>query len=369
MDFLSRIFERLKDDLSVRGLIRLVLILMAVFLLQNTFGFLRGIVLSVWGVIRPFFLGFVIAYILHRPLRYLDDHHISRKITVPVIYTVLIGIFLLLVAKLIPMLFARTSDFINTMISSVQWLRQTMESAYPGEAGAWINTLAESSLDALMDFKALIPSVTSALPNVLTGTFSALLVGLISMIISIFMCFEWDQIRYHIVRFTLGISRRFYRIVFAVNDEITDYLRSMIILMAIRFVEYSLLYLLVGHPDWLILGVATSLSLIVPYVGPTAVNTVGILSALNLQPFNVIMLVVMIVILAQIDEYVITPMVHSHNLNLSPLWILFSIFASSALFKVAGFVLAVPLYLIIRVVIRMNSEIDQEQQLQKENTV
>jgi predicted PurR-regulated permease PerM len=169
---------------------------------------------------------------------------------------------------------------------------------------------------------------------------------------------------------TRRISKHFYECVFEIDEEISDYLRSMAALMVIRSVEYSLLYLLVGHPDWLILGIASSVSLIIPYVGPTSVNTVGILSALQLPTFNVVLLIALIVILAQIDEYVITPMVHSHNLKLSPMWILFSIFASSTLFGVGGFIIAIPMYLIIRTVIRMYLEMDAEEMLkpQKEET-
>lgn len=370
MDLLSRMMQKLRDDFSIRSLVRIVLFLAAVFLLQNTWSFLTGIVRLLWHAVRPFFWGFVIAYILHRPINYLENHKISRKIAIPLIYLVLFGIFVWLIYSMVPMLVSRFSDFINTMINSVRWLRDTIVTSYTGPGGSWISNMIDSSLEALTDVKALFPSVSTIIPNFVSGMFNALILGLISTIISIFMSFEWDQIRYHTIVFSLRISRRFHRCLFAVNEDLTDYLGSMIILMGIRFVEYSLVYLLIGHPDWLILGLATAISLIIPYVGPTSVNTVGILSALQLPTFNVVLLIALIVILAQIDEYVITPMVHSHNLKLSPMWILFSIFASSTLFGVGGFIIAIPMYLIIRTVIRMYLEMDAEDMLkpQKEET-
>lgn len=369
MGFFNRLAERLRDDISVQGLIRLVLILTAVFLLQHTWGFIRSIYMTVWNVIRPFFIGFVLAYILHKPIPWFEKRGIPAKASVPLLYLVVAGLFVWLLSTLIPMLVSRTSDLLNTMISSIRWLREVLVNSYDGPGGTWISTIAETSLDALIDFKALIPSVTSALPDLLSGTFSVLINGLIAVIISIFMCFEWDKIRFHTVLLTIRVSKRFYQCVFAINKDFTEYLGSMIILMAIRFAEYSLLYLLCGHPDWLILGVASSLSLIIPYVGPTAVNTIGILSALHLPMFKVILLVAMIVILSQIDEYVITPMVHSHNLKLSPLWILFSIFAASSLFGVGGFIFAVPMYLVFRVIFRMYLSPGADQDMEKELTV
>ncbi len=370
MDLLGRMMQKLKDDLSIQSLVRIVLFLAAVFLLKNTWTFLRDIVGLIWNAVRPFFWGFVIAYILHRPINYLENHKISRKIAIPLIYLVLFGIFVWLVYSMVPMLVSRFSDFINTMINSVKWLRDTLVESYNGPGGTWISNMINTSLEALTDVRALFPSVSGIIPDFVSRMFSALVVGLISTIISIFMSFEWDRIRYHAIVFSLRISRRFHRCLFAVNDEISDYLGSMIILMCIRFAEYSMVYLLIGHQDWLILGIATAVSLIIPYVGPTSVNTVGILSALQLPTFNVVLLIALICILAQIDEYVITPMVHSHNLKLSPMWILFSIFASSTLFGVSGFIIAIPVYLIIRTVIRMYLEMDAEEVLEprKEET-
>ena len=155
MGFFNRLAERLKDDISVQGLIRLVLILMAVFLLQNTWGFIRSIYLTVWNVVRPFFIGFVLAYILHKPMRYFDDRKIPPKISIPLIYLLIVGLFIWLLSTLIPMLVSRTSDLINTMISSIRWLREVLVNSYDGPGGSLISSLAESSLDALIDFQGI----------------------------------------------------------------------------------------------------------------------------------------------------------------------------------------------------------------------
>lgn len=361
MDFLSRLVQWIKNDFSIHSLVRLVLILTAVFLLQNTWGFIFGFVRLVWNAVRPFFWGFVVAYVVRRPVDYLERHKISRKISIPLVYLILCGVLFWLLYSMIPMLVSRASDFMNTMISSISWARDFLTNSYTGPGGTWMANLIDSSLDALTDVKGLFPSVTSAIPDFISGLLSGVVMAVISLIISIFMCFGWDEIRFHVTVLSLRVSRRFQKCVFAVNQELSDYLGSMIVLMAIRFAEYSLVYLLVGHSDWLILALATAVSLVIPYIGPTVVNTVGILSALQLPTFNVVLLIVLIVVLAQIDEYVIAPMVHSHNLKLSPLWILFSIFASSSLFGTIGFIIAIPMYLIIRTVLRMYLQMDADE--------
>ena len=68
-------------------------------------------------------------------------------------------------------------------------------------------------------------------------------------------------------------------------------------------------------------------------------------------PFvNRFLLIILIVVLSQVDEYVIAPLVHSHNTSVTPLWALFSIFAFSGLFGIVGLVIAIPGYLALRVI-------------------
>lgn len=353
MSLWNRINEKLTNDLSVHALMRLVLLLLVVLLLQLTSGFWKGLVMTVWSIIRPFVFGFVIAYIIRDPIRFGENHEISRRISVPVLYIILFGLLIWLGASLVPVLFNRLSDFLNSMIGGVNWIYDFL-SEHTGANYAWMNNFFSTSIETLTDMQALLPGFSAAIPDLLTSFIGTFVTVILSIVISIFMCFEWEKIRYYTVVYSLRISRRFYRVLFAVNDDLSDYIRSLIILMAVRFVEYSMLYLGIGHPDWLILAIATAVSLIMPYIGPTAVNVIAILSALQLPGSRVIFLIAMICLLSQLDEYVITPMVHSRNLNLSPLWTLFSIFCASTLFGLIGFVIAVPSYLIIRVIIRQN---------------
>ena len=349
MPIFDKLNEKLKNDSTVHNLIKLVLVLLVVVLIQMTMSFWKTVLTTLWYIFRPFVIGFVIAYVLRAPIVYFEEHGISKKITIPVIYTILVGLFVWLVSSLFPLLITRTTGFFDSMISGVSSITGWL----PGGAPDWIREMIDTSLSKLTDVQSLISNVSNQLPEFLTAIVGALIIALISVIISIFMCFEWEKMRFMTIRFTRRISRKCYECTFAINEEIGGYIRSMLKLMLVRLVEYALLYFLVGHPDWLILAIASSVSLVIPYVGPTVVNTIGILTAFQLPLGNVTILVAMIFLLAQVDEYVITPMIHSRNLKISPLWALFSIFAGNTLLGIAGIIIAIPCYLAVRIIIRM----------------
>ena len=356
MSFLNWLNSKIGNDITIRGLLRLVLLLLVIMLLEITSGFWLNIAGMIWNIIRPFVIGFVIAYIIHDPMKYLESRGITRKITIPVIYLLLFGFFIWLAYSIIPLVITRSDSFISSVIASVNWLNDVISSHTPGGSPEWFREMVNSGISALTDMQALIPGISAMIPDLLTGMIGALVISIISVIISIFYCFEWEKIKYFVAVLSRRVSRRFFQTVFEINDEIGDYIRSVLKLMFIRLFEYALLYFLVGHPDWLILAIATAVSLIIPYVGPVAVNTIGILTALQLPTSNLIILIVMICLLSQLDEYVITPMVHSRNLHISPLWALFSIFAGNTIFGLKGIIIAIPCYLAIRVVIRKYTE-------------
>lgn len=356
MNFLNWLNSKINSDFSIRGLIRLVLLLLVIMLVEITSGFWLGILRMIWNILKPFAIGFVIAYIIHDPMKYLESRGISRKIVIPVIYLLLLGFAIWLAYSIIPLVITRADSFINSVIASVNWLNNMVSSHTPGGSPEWFRQMINSGISALTDMQALIPGISGMIPDLLTGAIGALVITIISVVISIFYCFEWEKIKYYVAVLSRRVSRRFFQTVFEVNDEIGDYIRSVLKLIFIRLFEYALLYFLVGHPDWLILAIATAVSLIIPYVGPIAVNTIGILTALQLPTTNLIILIVMICLLSQLDEYVITPMVHSRNLHISPLWALFSIFAGNTVLGIRGIIIAIPCYLAIRVIFRKYTE-------------
>lgn len=107
------------------------------------------------------------------------------------------------------------------------------------------------------------------------------------------------------------------------------------------------------------MGLITALSLIVPYIGPTIANIIGIFTALSLPTGNIIFLVVAILVMSNTDEYVLAPFVHSHNTHVTPLWAIFSVFTGGVLFGSVGVIIAIPVYLAVRVIIlRYHNDID-----------
>ena len=347
-----RLFEylrnKLNDDLELSALFRLVLLFILIWLLMMTSGFLLDIFAKIWSVLQPFVIGFVIAFAIRPLIRRAEEKGISPKVSIPLLYAAVLVFFIWILSTIVPMMISRASGFMDSVIAGVGWIRNLFRQI-AGENAGFMPAIG----DQLMSW---LSGMNINIGNILGSTMNVFIRVIFTIIISLFMAFEWNSVTAAILKTARRFGRRMHEAVLAVSDELGDYIRSLLVLMLIRFFEYSVVYLVTGHPDWLILAVLTSISLFIPYLGPTVVNTAGILSALTTPNAHVVLLIILIVILSNTDEYVISPLVHSRNTHITPLWALFSIFAGSTLLGVTGIIIAIPVYLAIHTILHMDQE-------------
>lgn len=353
MKILESIAEKLNRDIPVQALIRIILILLVVYLLKSTDMVWLGIFAKFWRIVRPFFLGFVIAYVFHPLIEKLETK-IPRKVIVPIIYLILFVLIGWLVFTLIPLLISRASSFISSMIAGINSMYANFNALTDAGAPVWVQRFVRETVTALQSTLTAMPQISGRVSAVLSDAIDTFTVTVLTLILSMYMCLSWEQITSEVKAIVRRWGAPALRGIHAVDLEIGGYVRSLLVLMLVKFVEYAIMYYLVGHKDWLLVALLTAIGLIVPYIGPMVGNVVGIITALTLPTHNIIALLICIAVLSQADAYFIEPMVHSRNVKISPLWALFSIYTGGHLAGGFGVMAAIPVYLAVRALIRLN---------------
>ena len=124
-----------------------------------------------------------------------------------------------------------------------------------------------------------------------------------------------------------------------------------------------LMYLAIGHPNWLILGFVSGASSIIPYVGPIVANCLGLITSLGMGTTTIVILFILIFIQSTIMSYVITPRIYSSRIDLSIMWVLFGILSGSSLFGIWGIVIAMPLLVSAKITFQVYKENHQNEKL------
>ncbi|SDO26034.1 AI-2E family transporter [Vreelandella arcis] len=116
--------------------------------------------------------------------------------------------------------------------------------------------------------------------------------------------------------------------------------------------------LLVGVSMWLLgvpapigLGLIAGLLDFVPLVGPLIAAIPALLLAFTVSPQTTLFVLIAYTIIQQIEGNVLQPLVQQRAVSLPPAMLLFSLFAASTLFGVAGLILAAPLTVVAFVLI------------------
>jgi predicted PurR-regulated permease PerM len=132
------------------------------------------------------------------------------------------------------------------------------------------------------------------------------------------------------------------------DQEISNYLKGLEIFMVIQFFEYSILFFIVGHPNWLILGVLACLTTVIPYFGGLITNIIAIIMASVVSPKLVILTTIICLIFPQLDGYFISPKVYGRTNNVNPLITIMAVSIGGTIAGISGIIIALPCYLLIR---------------------
>ena len=360
MDTIKRVKKLFEKDLSLARLLKVLVILLVVYLLSLT--------TSVWGtilhkakiVLLPFVIGFAIAYIVHPLVEFLERRKISKKISIPIIVMLLILLFVWIVITLLPLIYNDAINFITSMSDAIgkiyAWYLETNDN--PSQL---VEAATNTFIAFLNDYKSWFPNLPVLLPQVINSIIEFFTNSILAVIVAIYVLFDYHKITTSILSISNSIHEDIPIYIGGINEEVSVYIRSLLILMVIKFAEYSLLYYVMGHRYWMIMGVLMSVGLLVPYFGATLANIIGVLTALTMSPMNVVLLIIVIAVLATVDGYVISPLVHARKSQIKPLWTLFSVFLGGTILGALGVMLAIPAYMSIREIFRIHRRKVEEQ--------
>lgn len=345
-----RFLKRMDKRLNIQLLGKLVLMLLIVYLLKVTSPVWGNWILLLKNIITPFFFGFLVAYIVHPLIVWLEKKGISKNVSIIAFWILVIVLFVLLCLVLMPMLYDKIAGFISNLVAGVQWISDKIITYGEFENFDLVDSITTTITNVLQSYDDWLPNIMSSLPGFMNSFLNVITTTLFTIIIAIYMLFDFDHIKLNIRKFCGMFFQDSDQYLIKIDEDVSVYLKSLLILMVIKFCEYSLFYYLIGHEDWLIIGFLTSLGLLVPYLGGTIANGIGILTALSLSPIRIFFLIAGICVLSNVDAYVISPLIHEKRSSLGPLITLLAVFAGGVIYGAIGIMFSVPIAIAIKAI-------------------
>ena len=175
---------------------------------------------------------------------------------------------------------------------------------------------------------------------------SVLSLGVIAPIVACYLLYDWDRMIAAIDRWIPPARRDTVRaLVREIDATISGFVRGQSMLCLVLALYYALTLALLSLKHGALIGFATGLLSFIPYVGSLAgfLIATAIAVAQFWPDWMSILLVPAIFFIGQsLSDYVLAPHLVGRRVHLSPVWVMFALFAFGYLFGFVRLLIAVP---------------------------
>lgn len=329
----------LKNKLDFK-LINLALIVLIIYLMYQTSNIWIGLLAIILKVSAPFFFAFVLAYVLYPYLKFLTNHKIPKPLALGIVILTVLAVLGLIIGLGFPLVFSQLSSLFNGIIAFIKEISLKFDLNF--------GTLQESLSSSFNAIMAKMSSIVSdGAINVIGVSVGYITVSLIAFSAAIYILVDMEKIRESIKRFLSRKSRKLYRYVTLLDEQMKNYLGGFFKIVLISVFEYSIAFLIIGHPNALLLGFLAALASLIPYFGGIFTNIIAAITAFVISPALFIRTIITFIILSTLDGYVINPLVYGKTNQVHPLVVILSVFVGGTLFGVLGIILSLPVAIIL----------------------
>jgi predicted PurR-regulated permease PerM len=298
--------------------------------------------LALWKlriVIALLFLGFVIASAMRPSVEWLYRRaRVPRSLGVVLHYTGFLAAIALFLYLVVPVAITQIDHAIGHVPTSTAELHR---------AATHSHGIRHEILSAIDKRLRQLPSGTSLLHPAITvtKTLFEILVGIVFVFaVGAYWIFERDRTIALVQSMVPRRHRRVTRDTWVLIDmKLGAFVRGQFLLVVIVATLLSLAFWLDGEPYWLLIGSFAGLVELVPIVGPLAAGVVAIAVGLTVGWAVAAGAGIAVLVLRQLEDYVIAPRVMGHAVGLSPLVVLVSVVGVGYLLGAVYVLIAIPI--------------------------
>lgn len=351
MKFLHVFFQFISSKKITHTLLNVMIMLVISLLFIATNDLWYGVSSTIWLVTKPFIIGFIIAFVLNPLINYIQKYVVKRAIAVAMVYIAAFAIMTLLISLAVPMIYESISEIFPAFYSGLGEIGVFIQKNFNYDISS-LTIHIENIVNSFFKDSVVLDTTIDVLNQVIINVTNFL----IYTILAIYMSSNFNNIRQIIKKLTTDFDPVLPIYLREIDLSLVQYVKAFFIGAIAQGITTMLMYLIIGHPNWLILGFVSAISSIIPYIGPIAANCLGLITSLGFGTTAIISLCILIFIQSTVMSYIITPRIYSSKIDLSIMWVLFGILSGSSLFGVWGMIIAMPLLVSCKVIFQVYQE-------------
>lgn len=320
------------------------------------------------GILAPFILGGVIAFIMKIPLNFLERKVFSkvknekfqknkRTISIAISFIFIILVFFLITAIIVPQLINSFDGLRKSLPSFLQMaIDKTREIPYLNN----YSDKLQSEYDILSwneIFNRIKGFVTSSdnssqILNGALSTASNILGGLVSfmlaLITSIYILADKERLGYQATRicysfFNNKVANKIIHVAHLLHENFFGFIRGQLTVSTLIGIATFVASFVLRIPNAATLGVIVGVTDLIPIIGPFLGGAMCFIMIVIEDSTKALMFLVLVVILQQLESNLVYPKIVGDKVGLPSLWTLVAITVGGSLFGVVGMWAFIPL--------------------------
>ena len=303
--------------------------------------------------------------LISRPIVKFLCEKLKFKITVASVVAILLLIIIItgIISLLIPLVLEQGKNLSLLNVNAFQNKINTLYYEFSTYLQSYNIIISESTFD----IKGLTKNTVEAIPALLNSIGSILgsiTIGILSVLfITFFLLKDGEYFeKIFILLFPSRLKKRIEKSLIDVKSLLSRYFLGLLLQISILFTLYTSILLIFGVKDAVVIAFLCAILNLIPYIGPLI--GIVLMSFLTMTSYlgedfssivipKTIYVIIGYIIAQLVDNFISQPYIFSNSVKSHPLEIFLVILTGGILFGITGLILAIPLYTVIKVFLKV----------------
>ena len=346
MEEVNEVVSLSKRILHLLYIAMVIAMILIVTIIVREWGILKFL-LNILGVLAPFFLGFVLAWLMNPLVTRMEKKKIPRVVGTLIVYSVFLLILLLFIRFLIPVIYEQLQVLINNLPAIFRELESFLDSIFSkfgNIQGFDLQGMKESILQTVTSYlNNFMTSAPAFIMNFAGGLFSSMVTICFGLVIGIYMLIDFDSINGHLLQL-LPKKNRFEAslLITNISTEVRKSVNGTLLVATMVFICDSIGFWIVGLQAPILFRLLCGITDLIPYIGPYIGGAVAVVVGFAQSPLVGFLTLLVAIIVQLIENNILQPIIMSKTMKLHPVTIIVGLLIFEHFFGIIGMILATP---------------------------
>lgn len=355
-------------DPYIKTALLVFLVIAALMVFYNILGTVGEVLLRIRSFISTLtaassaiIIGIIIAFILQPYVNLLEDKalskiikknkNLSRGISIGLVYVVVVGFIVLLIALITPVLVTNIKDLINTapryIDMIVRFVNDELLETSLFQYADVINAINSFMEDAQSNITSLITGFLSNTVRFITSLSTSTINIVFGFLMAIYVLMEGKRLGSSSRRLSIAVfgERKTERIVREIDIAakiFRKFFNGRLIESFISAMLILICFLIIGVKYSPLISVLTFITNLIPYFGPIIGGVLTFILVAVENPSQLLLAMILLLAVSVVDSWIISPKILGDVVGLSPFWVLLGALVGGGLFGFWGMMIGIP---------------------------